>query len=156
MPLFGRKKEAKTSADPMLAEFLAIAAGLTPEEALRVESAATQSGFAASKDLQMAIPMLIMAAGALGGQGARSEAQKAGSDAINAGPGADGRHPMLAYAAGVAAEAFAVRQALDPKTWAFATGPWRTIFEIPPLYEGDEPALVRKAREARAMLERMG
>lgn len=153
MPFFGRKDATPEAVDPMLGEFLGIAAGLSPEEASRVEAAAIQSGFVKGRDLQLAIALIINAAMVLKLDGARRDAQRAGSRAIESGPGAGGRYPILAYATGVAAEAFVVRMALDPTTWAFATGPWRTIFEIPPLYEGDEPELVRKARESRAAVE---
>jgi hypothetical protein len=153
MPFFGRKQATQDPADPMLTEFLGIAAGLSADEAARVEAAAVQSGFVTGRDLQVAVGMIISAGFAQKLDGARKKAQKAGSNAIQSGPGAGGRYPVLAYAAGVTAEAIVLRMAIDPKTWAFATGPWRTIFEIPPLYEGDEPELIRKARETRAAIE---
>jgi len=84
---------------------------------------------------------------------ARKRAQKAGSGAVESGPGRLCGYLVLAYAAGVMAEAFVVREALDPKTWAFVTEPWWTIFEIPALYEGEEPEAVAKARLARASVE---
>jgi hypothetical protein len=154
MPLFGRKAPESPEPDnAFLAEFVKIAAGLTSAEASRVEEAAMHDGFVRSRDLSLAVAMIINGGMVLKIDGARKRAQKAGRQAIESGPGRQGGYLVLAYAAGVMAEAFVVREALDPKTWAFITGPWVTIFEIPPLYEGEEPEAIAKARTARASVE---
>jgi hypothetical protein len=154
MPLFGRKPSESTEADnPFLTEFVNIAAGLSSAEASRVEETAIRNGFVTSRDLSLAVAMIINAGMVLKRNSARMRAQKAGSRAIESGPGRGGGSVVLAYAAGVMAEAFVVREALDPKTWAYVTEPWRTIFEIPLLYEGEEPEAVAQARVARSSIE---
>jgi len=151
MPLFHRTSPEPDNA--FLTEFVNIAASLSPAEASRVELVASQTGFVSSRDLSLAVAMIVNAGMVLKINGARKRAQQAGSRAIASGPRGQGDHPLLAYTAGVMAEAFVVRDALDPKTWAFVTEPWRTIFEIPALYEGEEPPLIAKARQARATVE---
>jgi hypothetical protein len=109
-------------------------------------------GFIAGHEDALAVALLINAGSILKRNAERGRAQRAAEEAIHGCPGARGC-PVLAYAAGMMAEAFVVRDALDPTTWAFVTEPWRTIVEIPPLYEGAEPELVAKARASRAMVE---
>ncbi len=153
MRFFGGTRSGPQDPDnPLLTEFLSIAAGLSSEEAARVEEAAIRTGYVSSTDLKFAIAMIVNAGMVLKINAARKRAQKAGSHAITSVPGLMD-HVMLAYASGVMAETFVVRDAVDPKTWAFATAPWRTIFEIPRQYEGEEPETVAEARKARAIVE---
>jgi hypothetical protein len=134
-------------------EFLDLASDLSSEEASRADNTAVRTGFIAGHDDALAVALLVNAGFILKLNGERERAQRAAQNAIKACAGAQGCSPVLAYAAGMMAEAFVVRGALDPKTWSFVTEPWRSIIEIPPLYEGDEPELVAKARASRAKVE---
>jgi hypothetical protein len=134
-------------------DFVELAADLTAPEAARADLAAQRTGFIASRSCDLAVAMLITAGSILKLNAERGRAQRAGGDAIGRCAGARGSSPVLAYAAGCMAEAFAVRRALDPTTWSWITEPWRSVFEVPPLYEGDEPEAVARARRARASIE---
>jgi hypothetical protein len=131
-------------------EFLNHASALTSDDASRADAAAMRTGFVTGRDLVLATAMIVNAGRDLKLNDERSKAQAAGQNAIVGCAGARGCSPVLSYAAGMMAEALVVRDALDPKSWEFVTAPWRTVVEIPPQYEGDEPEAVAMARAARA------
>jgi hypothetical protein len=61
--------------------------------------------------------------------------------------------PVLAYAAGCMRRHSPSVARSTPTTWAWITEPWRSVFEVPPLDEGDEPEAVARARRARTSTE---
>lgn len=155
MPLFRRANTDPYGPNSAWVQgFLDLASGLSPDEAARADTTARGTGFIGGHDDALAVAMLINAGSILKLNAERGRAQRAAEEAFHGSPGARGCSPVLAYVAGMMAEAFVVRGALDPATWAFVTEPWRTIVEIPPLYEGKEPELVAKARASRARVEK--
>ena len=119
---------------------------MTPEAAAQAGEVAQRTGFAASRDLQLATGILVAASYGAKLNKQCDRAKAAGHEAVTG-------STMLSYAAGVMAEALVMRHMLDPETWDYVSGPWRGIIEIPPLYEGAEPEAVARARATRAKLE---
>jgi hypothetical protein len=136
-------------------ELVELIGSLTPDEARRVEELVLRERYVVSRECDIAAALVQVGALHLKLALERDRAKWAATRAMGQSAGGRGCSLYLTYAAGLLAEAFVAREAVDPETWAYVTRPWGSIIEIPPLYEGDEPANVAWARDARRQMEKV-
>lgn len=132
-----------------LADFLRRLRELSFEDAKRVEAAVIECGMGRSEEWARAVRQLQIASMQADRDLQRQAGGRHAQSAFSESKARNRVDPIVLYAAGVAGEALAIRQMLDPETWAYVTRPWREVLLLPEYGEsgvGNRPAVSRRSR----------